>query len=85
MVEHFADYDPADLGTPNLGIDQIESYGLIDLHFNYKTGELLPVPLNIGLHILNASDTEYFADYRDGDGGFYGSGITYNLSLGVEF
>ena len=51
----------------------------------YNTGEMLPVPLNIGFHLLNAADTEYFADYRDGSGGFYGLGRRFNISLAVEF
>jgi iron complex outermembrane recepter protein len=85
--KHYASYDPADMDE-EVGDDwqtQIEAYNTIDLHMSYNTGELLPVPLNVGLHILNITDTEYFADYRQGSGGFYGSGTTYNLSLGVSF
>jgi iron complex outermembrane recepter protein len=85
--KHYASYDPADMDT-DMGNDflfQIPSYSTLDLHMSYNTGELLPVPLNIGLHILNVTDTEYFADYRQGSGGFYGSGTTYNLSFGVSF
>jgi hypothetical protein len=85
--KHFASYDPADMDS-DMGDDflyQIEAYNTLDLHMSYNTGDLLPVPLNVGLHILNVTDTEYFADYRQGSGGFYGSGTTYNLSVGVSF
>ena len=85
--KHYASYDPADMDEP-VGDDwqyQIDTYSTIDLHMTYNTGDLLPVPLNIGFHLLNLTDTEYFADYRQGSGGFYGSGTTYNLSLGVSF
>jgi iron complex outermembrane recepter protein len=85
--KHYADYDPADMDS-EVGDDwqdQVEHYNTIDLHMSYNTGDLLPVPLNIGFHVLNITDTEYFADYRQGSGGFYGSGTTYNLSLGVSF
>ena len=85
--KHFASYDPADMDEP-VGDDwqyQIDTYSTIDLHMTYNTGDLLPVPLKVGFHLLNLTDTEYFADYRQGSGGFYGSGTTYNLSLGVSF
>jgi iron complex outermembrane recepter protein len=85
--KHYASYDPADMDT-DMGDDflyQIEAYNTFDLHLSYNTGDLLPVPLNVGLHILNITDTEYFADYRQGSGGFYGSGTTYNLSVGLSF
>jgi hypothetical protein len=87
---HYADYDPADLDDESIkGSDdyqfQIDPYSVIDLHVSYNTGDLLPVPVNLGFHILNLTDTEYFADYIQGDGGFYGAGTTFNLSLGVSF
>lgn len=83
--KHYAAYDPADVDDSYGSQFQIESHNTIDLHLSYNTGELLPVPLTIGLHILNLTDTEYFSDYRQGDGGFYGAGTTYNLSMGVSF
>ena len=86
--KHFSDYDPADTDNPNFDSDyifQIPAYNTIDLHVFYNTGELLPVPVNVGFHLLNVTDTEYFADYRNGDGGFYGAGTTFNLSLGIDF
>jgi hypothetical protein len=84
---HYASYDPADMDE-QVGDDwqyQIDSHSTLDLHMSYNTGDLLPVPLKVGLHLLNLTDTEYFSDYRQGSGGFYGSGTTYNLSLGVKF
>jgi iron complex outermembrane recepter protein len=83
--KHYAAYDPADVDASSGSQYQIESHNTIDLHLSYNTGELLPVPLTIGLHVLNLTDTEYFSDYRQGDGGFYGAGTTYNLSIGVSF
>jgi hypothetical protein len=83
--KHYAAYDPADVDASSGSQYQIESHNTIDLHLSYNTGELLPVPLTIGLHVLNLTDTEYFSDYRQGDGGFYGAGTTYNLSMGVSF
>ena len=86
--KHYSDFDPADTDNPNFDADyifQIPSYNTIDLHVFYNTGELLPVPVNIGFHLLNATDTEYFADYQNGDGGFYGAGTTFNLSIGIDF
>ena len=85
--KHYASYDPADMDV-EVGDDgqfQIEAFNTIDLHMTYNTGDLLPVPVNVGFHVLNLTDTEYFADYRQGSGGFYGSGTTYNMSLGVSF
>jgi len=87
---HYADFDPADLDNESIKDSddyqfQIEAYSVIDLHVSYNTGDLLPVPVNVGFHILNLTDTEYFADYIQGDGGFYGAGTTFNLSLGVSF
>ena len=83
--KHYADYDPADMDEPLNNHFQIEAYNTIDLHLSYNTGDMLPVPLTIGFHMMNLTDTEYFADYRQGSGGFYGAGTTYNLSLGVSF
>jgi hypothetical protein len=83
--KHWAAYDPADVDYENYSQYQIESHNTIDLHMSYNTGELLPLPLTVGFHVLNLTDTEYFADYRQGSGGFYGAGTTYNLSLGVKF
>jgi hypothetical protein len=85
--KHYASYDPADMDDPNLGDDflhQIDPYNVIDLHISYNTGDMLPVPLTIGFHLLNATDTEYFADYREGSGGFYGLGTRFNISLAVS-
>jgi hypothetical protein len=85
--KHYANYDPADLDVAGAGpgVFQIDPYSVLDLHVSYNTGDLLPLPVNIGFHLLNATDTEYFADYREGSGGFYGSGTTFNLSIGVSF
>ena len=83
--KHYAAYDPADIDYENYSQYQIEAYNTIDLHMTYGTGDLLPVPLTVGLHVLNLTDTEYFADFRQGSGGFYGAGTTYNLSLAVSF
>ena len=63
----------------------IPNYSLLDLHMHYNTGDMLPVPLNIGFHLLNVGDTEYLADYRGESGGYYGFGTTFNISLGVSF
>mgnify|MGYP001195338108 CR=1 FL=1 len=38
----------------------------------------------LGVLGLDATDTEYFADYRQGSGGFYGLGTRFNISLGVR-
>ena len=83
--KHYAAYDPADVDYENYSQFQISAYNTIDLHLTYGTGDLLPVPLTVGLHVLNLTDTEYFADYTQGDGGFYGAGTTYNMSLSVSF
>lgn len=88
--KHYASYDPADLDDIAVKSqddyqEQIEAYSVIDLHLSYNTADLLPVPVSVGFHILNLTDVEYFADYMQGSGGFYGAGTTFNMSLGVKF
>ena len=88
---HYEQYDPeginydwsADGLEPTGLIYQIPSYSLIDIHAFYDLGDMLPVPVSIGFHLLNATDTEYWTSRRMGDGGFYGSGTRYNVSLNV--
>ena len=84
--KHYTNYDPADRDDPDDDyVWMIPNYSLIDLHMHYNTGDMLPVPLNIGFHLLNVGDTEYLADYRGESGGYYGFGTTFNISLGVSF
>ena len=87
--KHYADYDPEDMDEPwdsdaDSYIYQIPAYSTIDLHLSYDLGDMLPVPVTLGLHMLNLTDTEYFTSYVQGDGGFYGLGTRYNLSLSVS-
>ncbi len=91
--KHYASYSPEDLDFDwdAAGIDrdsyipQQKHYSTIDLHVFYNVGDLLPVPVTVGFHLLNATDTEYFSDYTSSIEGFYGLGTRYNLSLGVSF
>ena len=90
--KHFASYSPEDLDydwnsagvDADLYIPAQEAYSTIDLHISYNVGDLLPVPVTIGFHLLNATDTEYFSDFLSNTKGFYGLGTRYNLSLGVS-
>ena len=86
---HYAAYDPEDMDEPVTGdkdffIYQIPAYSILDLHLSYDLGNMLPVPASIGFHLLNLTDAEYFTSYVHGEGGFYGLGTRYNISLNVS-
>jgi len=89
---HFASYSPEDLNfdwnaagvDADLYIPAQKAYTTIDLHMSYNVGDLLPVPVTVGFHLLNATDTEYFSDFLSNTTGFYGLGTRYNLSLGIS-
>jgi hypothetical protein len=87
--KHYSSYDPEDMNTEITSdkdsyIWQIPAYSTIDLHLSYAFGDMLPVPVSLGFHLLNATDAKYFTSYVNGDGGFYGLGTRYNVSLNVS-
>ena len=92
FYKHFENYSPEEIDydwkaagySPEGIIYQIENYMTIDLHAQYSLGEMLPVPTTLGFHLLNLTDMEYFTTRSQGDGGFYGPGTTFNISLSVS-
>ena len=91
--KHYADFDPADRddSTDEADAYQLPAVTLIDLHARYALN-IGSLPLEIGFHLLNATDAEYVSDAQDGSGHdeasskvFYGLGQRFNLNLNIRF
>ncbi len=91
-ARHFADFDVDGRDDPDDIIDSYElpSAFLADLHVQYVF-DGLGVPLELGIHLLNATDTKYVIDAQDGymhdeetTDVFYGFGRRWIVDLGVR-
>ncbi|MCK4903470.1 MAG: TonB-dependent receptor plug domain-containing protein, partial [Candidatus Marinimicrobia bacterium] len=89
---HFAQFDPADRDDADDAVDswQLPSAFLTDLHVQYVY-EGLGIPLELGFHLLNATDAAYISDAEDGYDHdeattkfFYGLGRQWIIDLGVR-
>jgi hypothetical protein len=91
-TRHFADFDVAGRTDPDVTTDSFElpSSFLADLHVQYIF-DGLGVPLEFGIHLLNAFDEVYVIDAQDGymhdeatTNVFYGFGRQWIIDLGVR-
>ncbi len=89
---HFADFDPADRDDEDDSVDswQLPSALLFDVHLKYVF-EGLSVPIELGIHLLNATDEAYVSDAEDGyehdeatSKFFYGLGRRWVAELGIS-
>jgi outer membrane receptor for Fe3+-dicitrate len=91
-ARHFAEFDVADRDDSDDTTDSYElpTAFLADLHVQYVF-DGLGVPLELGIHLLNATDTKYVNDAEDGymhdeatTDVFYGFGRRWIVDLGVR-
>lgn len=92
-ASHYAAFDPADRKDESDRDDSymFDPYTLVDLHGSYRIN-LGNFPLELGFHLLNATDLEYFSDGDDGSSHtkddvevYYGLGRRFNISLNTRF
>jgi len=93
FADHYADFDPTNLDTPDEGNPwEVPAYSVVDLHFGYKIPATFSnAKLQIFGHIYNIFDEQYITDATDGSSHdastalvFFGRPRTWNFGFVVD-